>query len=110
MKIEMKHLNRVMYPFLATSIGIAIYGTIKDSKNYKDINDLKTEIAQKDPKRYDSLIHDGVQRHSFVDWQYEVNRMNDSLRADSMAKRAYFEGVQMIRDSIKNTERAKNGI
>lgn len=107
MKIEMKYFNYIIYPAIAIGIGTTLANTIKDAKKFKDIDDLKNEIAQKDPKRYDSLIHDGKYRHSFIEWQYEVNKMNDSLKADSMAKRAYFEGAQMVRDSIKNSKTLK---
>ena len=52
-------------------------------------------------------MNDGVSRHTYKEWQYEVNRMNDSIKADSMARRAYFEGAQMVRDSIKNAEKVQ---
>ena len=105
MKIEMKHFNYLLYPAAAMGIAFAVVGTMKDAKNYKDVDDLKQEILKKDAKRYDSLMNDGVSRHSFIDWQYEVNKMNDSIKADSMAKRAYFEGAQMVRDSIINAQK-----
>ena len=41
-------------------IAFAVVGTMKDAKNYKDVDDLKQEILKKDAKRYDSLINDGV--------------------------------------------------
>ncbi len=106
MNIEPKHINAVLFPL---AIGLACYGTyntVKDAKKYKSVDDLKTEIAQKAPNLYDSLKNDNVARLSYKDWEYEVNRMNDSIKADSLAQRAYFEGVQMVRDSIKNTEGA----
>ena len=105
--MKLRHLNLALVPTAVVIAGYTTFTTVKEAKNYKGIEDLKTEIAQKDPKRYDSLAHDGHHRLSFLDWQYEVNKMNDSLKADSMAKRAYFEGAQMVRDSIKNSERDK---
>jgi hypothetical protein len=107
MKIGLKHLNYIILPVAIGIAGYGTYKTIKDAENYKDVGDLKNEIKQKDPLRYDSLIHDGKHRVSYIDWQYEVNKMNDSIKADSMAKKAYFEGAQMVRDSIKKTERDK---
>ena len=101
MNINVKHINTVIFPIALALLGYTAYTTIKDSKNYKGVDDLKNEIKQKDSKRYDSLMNDGIGRHSFIDWQYEVNRMNDSLKIDSIAKRAYFEGAQKVRDSIK---------
>ena len=101
MKIEMKYFNRIAYPLLAVSFAYNIYDVVTDSQKYKDTTDLKQEILQKDRKRYDSLMNDGIHRYSFADWQYEVNKVNDSLKADSMIKRAYFEGAQMVRDSLE---------
>jgi protein-arginine kinase activator protein McsA len=107
MNINTKYINAIIFPISAALLGYSTCTAVKDAKNYKGVNELKSEIQQKDPKRYDSLLHDGVSRHSFIDWQYEVNRMNDSLKIDSIAKRAYFEGAQKVRDSIKEIN---NGI
>ena len=100
--MKLRHINLILVPIAVGLSGFATYTAVKDAKNYKGVNDLKIEIAKKDPKRYDSLLHDGVSRHSFIDWQYEVNKMNDSIKADSLVKRAYFEGAQMVRDSINS--------
>lgn len=110
MKIETKYYNYILYPAVIGGLVYGIRNIMQDSKNYTGVDDLKIEIARKDPKRYDSLMHDGKPRHSFIDWQYEVDKMNDSLRTDSMIKRAYFEGEQRVRDSIKNKERESYGI
>ena len=107
MNINAKYINAIIFPISAALLGYSTCTAVKDAKNYKGVEELKSEIQQKDPKRYDSLLHDGVRRHSFIDWQYEVNRMNDSLKIDSIAKRAYFEGAQKVRDSIKEIN---NGI
>ena len=104
MNINVKHINAVLFPL---AIGFCCYGTyniVKDAKNYKSVDDLKTEIAKRAPQLYDSLTHDGVSRYSYQDWQYEVNRMNDSIKADSIASRAYFEGAQMVRDSLEGNK------
>ena len=98
--MKLRHINLILVPITVGLSGLATYTAVKDAKNHKGVSNLKLEIAQKDPKRYDSLMHDGVSRLSYIDWQYEVNKMNDSLRMDSMMKRAYFEGAQMVRDSI----------
>ena len=102
-----RHISNILVPIAIGLASYATYSAIKDAGKYKGVSDLKLEIAKKDPKRYDSLMHDGVSRHSFIDWQYEVNKMNDSLKLDSMVKRAYFEGAQMVRDSIKKAEKTK---
>ena len=99
MNINTKYINAIIFPISAALLGYSTCTAVKDAKNYKGVNELKSEIQQKDPKRYDSLLHDGV--------SHEVNRMNDSLKIDSVAKRAYFEGAQKVRDSIKEIN---NGI
>lgn len=98
--MKLRHISFVLCTTAIGLVSYSMYTSVKDAKKYKGINDLKIEIAQKDLKRYDSLIHDGISRLSYRDWQYEVNKMNDSIRTDSMVKRAYFEGAQMVRDSI----------
>lgn len=105
MRVDSKYINAILFPAALTCVCYAAYKTVQDVDKYKSVDDLKLEIAQKDPYRYDSLMRDGVQRRSYVDWQYEVNKMNDSIRTESLAKRAYFEGAQMVKDSIKNTDK-----
>ena len=107
MKLGVKHINAIMFPAAIALAGYGTYNTIKDAKNYKSVDNLKIEISKKSPKLYDSLMNDGITRLTYKDWQYEVNRMNDSIKSDSMVQRAYFEGVQMVRDSIKNAEKVK---
>ena len=63
----------------------------------------KKEIKAKDPQRYAMLekrAEDGEM--SKFKWREECIKMNDSLRIDSVYKKAYFEGAQMVRDSIAN--------
>ena len=75
--MKLRQVSTVLAPIAVGLAGFSTYLAIKYARNYKGVNDLKIEIAKKDPKRYDSLLHDGVSRHSFIDWQYEVNKMND---------------------------------
>ena len=104
MKFGIKQVNALAFPIAIGCLCYGTYNTAKDARNYKGVNDLKTEIAKKAPRLYDSLMNDGVSRASYHDWQYEVNRMNDSIKADSMIQRAYFEGAQMVRDSLKGNK------
>ena len=65
----------------------------------------KNEIKAKDPQRYAMLekrAEDG--NMSKFRWKEECIKMNDSLRIDSVYKKAYFEGAQMVRDSIMNVK------
>lgn len=72
--------------------------------NYdKDVKNAKAEIKAKDPQRFERLIMKSDKMSKFA-WQSELNSMNDSLRLDSVAKKAYFEGAQMVRDSINNAK------
>ena len=81
-----------------------IYTLTNDAKNYNSTADYQQEIMTKDPKRYNKLINTPISARpmSFNDWKYEAKIMNDSLKYDSLVKKAYFEGAQMVRDSIKN--------
>jgi hypothetical protein len=111
MGLRLKYINAIALPLAIGCFCYGSYNTAKDAKNCKSVNEIKTEIAKKSPKLYDSLMNDKVQRLSYQDWQYEFNKMNDSIKADSIAQKAYFEGAQMVRDSIKNSrKRKRNGI
>ena len=77
----------------------------KETGNYRSITDIQKEIKLKEPKRYDSLLSNPIDSRpiNFEDWRYEERLMNESIKTDSLVKRAYFEGAQMIRDSISKT-------
>lgn len=69
------------------------------------IEKAKKEIKMKDPQRFSRLkkqAEDG--KMSKFSWKEECEKMNDSLRIDSISKKAYFEGAQMVRDSIANAK------
>ena len=96
--------NHAIYSTIGILSGLVLYlgyNNQKTDKKYEDIFDVKNEILQKDPARYDSLIKT-KQGCSYEIWNYERRIMNDSLKTDSLVKKAYFEGAQMVRDSIKN--------
>ncbi len=67
------------------------------------VKNAKAEIKAKDPQRFERLIMKSDKMSKFA-WQNELNSMNDSLRLDSVARKAYFEGAQMVRDSINNAK------
>lgn len=102
MGLEAKFYNYIMFPLTAIGMAYGMFALTKDAEKYKDVEDLKMEILSKSPKLYDSLKNDNVTRISYKDWQYEVDKMNASMKAEGLAKKAYFEGAQMVRDSIKN--------
>ena len=103
MKINTNYIGSLL---LTLSIGSGCYVgyTIhRDAGNYRSVGDIQKEIKLKDPKRYNSLINNSISSKpiDFEDWRYEERLMNESIKIDSLVKRAYFEGAQMVRDSIK---------
>ena len=85
---------------------------IRDSIEYdkKQIKDISAEIKEKDPERYFNIINkitDGKLQNTRPNWQKELDIMNDSLKIDSLCKKAYFDGAQMVRDSIKTAAKLK---
>ena len=104
MKIIFGKFVKYAFPAIVGGLAYMTYDIVRDSKNYRGIDDIKKEIKEKDPKRYDSLINNNFYSLSYKDWAYEERLMNESLRAESLIHRAYFEGEKMIRDSIQNAE------
>ena len=101
----MKVWNIIKTSGIAFLLGASAYSTyalIKDAQNYKSKTDLQKEIMQKDPKRYNAILKRPAIARPFhyKEWEYETKIMNDSLKVDSIVKKAYFEGAQMVRDSI----------
>ena len=68
----------------------------------KIIDDAKKEIQAKDSLRYFNVNQNS---RDIAYWRNEVKKMNDSIRMDSVARKAYFEGAQMVRDSIANSKK-----
>lgn len=72
----------------------------------------KKEILKKDSLRYEKAAAKEPEEiflnlRKGVYWSKEYKEMNDSLKMDSIIQKAYFEGAQMVRDSIagvKNNE------
>ncbi|MCM1003321.1 MAG: hypothetical protein NC408_03150 [Candidatus Gastranaerophilales bacterium] len=78
-------------------------------KQNNDEQAAKKEVQIKDPARYERLVpadtvHDFF-RNDGVFWSQEAKEMNDSLKMDSIIQKAYFEGAQMVRDSIANANK-----
>lgn len=107
MQINENHLSKAFYALVIGISGYCCYTAHNDIKNYRSIDDIKKEIKEKDPKRYDSLLNSDFYGRSYREWEYEERLMNESLKVDSLVQRAYFEGAQMTKDSIKNTEKKK---
>ena len=103
-------------PKLLTSVGIAILGVstfnlvmksnIEDKKN-KEI--AKEYVKKNAPDKYMNLL-EKESKGQTIRWNNAVENVRDSLRIDSMCKKAYFDGAQMVRDSIKQANINTNAI
>lgn len=99
-------INRVAQYTKFALLGIAAGGigamiTNSELSVKQKINDSKIEILTKDPNRYLRLSKSELE-HNSINWTHEAKLMQDSLKNDSSAHREYFEGAQMVRDSIAN--------
>ncbi len=84
------------------SLGTATYRI--QQKNATTINTAKAYLKEKvEPHRYLQMVHENL---TVLDWRKEVKAVQDSLKVDSMCKKAYWEGAQMVRDSIKTAAKS----
>ena len=109
MKINFNNIGYLLATLTVGVSGYVGYTMYRDAHNYRSVSDIQKEIRLKDPKRFDSLMSNpiGLKPVDFEDWHYEERLMNEAIKTDSLVKRAYFEGAQMVRDSIKNAEAIK---
>ena len=96
--MKLTSCDKFMFASFATILGVSAYNIVTDSATFKE-NHNKTEIREKDSVRYNRLINDG-KWHNGKYWELEAKKMNDSIKTDSLIKKAYFEGMQAVRDSI----------
>ena len=68
------------------------------------IEKYKTEIKSKaNSKHFQSMAKEADKKGIILQEQYwsrKLQEINDWLKIDSASKKAYFEGAQMVRDSI----------
>lgn len=96
--------------FLLTASGATLYFEVSKQKENTQIKQYSSEIANKDINRFNRInnaITHGEMKNSTANWMKEYNKMMDSLKIDSLTKKAYFEGAQMVRDSIKAATKLK---
>ena len=100
--------------FLLTASCATLYFEVSKYKQkentQKQIKQYSSEIANKDINRFNRInnaITHGEINNSTAKWMKEYNKMMDSLKIDSLTKKAYFEGAQMVRDSIKAATKLK---
>ena len=102
-----KDIGTTIFAVCSTVVGFGIVvSTVKDVIDYNNscIKNISTKIKEKDPERYLNIlnnINDGKLQNSKPNWQKELYIMNDSLKIDSLCKKAYFDGARMVKDSIK---------
>ena len=84
--------------------GIVAVANHDEKVTKRNINNLNKEIQMKDSARYNNLVKAGKTNNIYV-LRDQAKKMNDSLKIDSVAKKAYFEGAQMVRDSLKKAQK-----
>lgn len=97
--------------FIATGMIAAVgFNTAILKQDNKEIDKLKQKVLTTDTARYNRINNDikaGKKANTYYGWSKEVQKMNDSLKIDSIAKSAYAKGAQMVRDSIKAASKIK---
>ena len=84
--------------------GIVAVANHSEKVNRKDINNLNKEIQMKDSARYNNIVKANKSNNIYF-LREQTKKMNDSLKFDSISKKAYFEGAQMVRDSLKKAQK-----
>lgn len=97
--------------FIATGVIAAVgFNTAIFKQDNKETDKLRQEVLTKDSARYKRITNDikaGNKANTYYGWSKEVQKMNDSIKIDSIAKTAYAKGAQMVRDSIKAASKIK---
>ena len=97
--------------FITTGILAAVgFSTAILKQENKAKDQLKQKVLTTDTARYNRITNDikaGKIADTYYGWTKEVQKMNDSIKIDSIAKTAYAKGAQMVRDSIKNASKIK---
>lgn len=97
--------------FVATGIIAAVgFNAAMLKQGNKETDKLRQKVLAADPARYNRITNDiktGKLANTYYGWSKEVQKMNDSLKIDSIAKSAYAKGAQMVRDSIKVASKIK---
>lgn len=100
--MESRALDRGIKTVLLLA-GIGSFGAVHykhETNKANNINNLNKEIQMKDSARYSNLVKAGKTKD--IDFlEAQAKRMNDSLKLDSIAKKAYFEGAKMMKDSLQ---------
>ena len=97
--------------FVATGMIAAVgLNSYMIRQNNQATDKLKEKVLTTDSTRYNRITNDiskGKKANTYYNWAKEVQKMNDSIKVDSIAKTAYAKGAQMVRDSIKVASKVK---
>lgn len=100
--------NKLLYLGVVL-LGVSFCSGIVETNKKRD--DLKEIIQKRDVSRYQSLKEKIASTSGMSDsysvWLKEYNAMQDSIKLDSIAQKAYWEGANMVRDSIKNAAKKR---
>ncbi len=100
--------NRYVKQFgLFATLSVPIVATTYSCENMI-VNKIQNEIASKDSARYKRVLTEAEGKGIVIQkqiWSKELKDMNDSIKIEAIATRAYHEGAQMVRDSLKNTSK-----
>ena len=77
-----------------------MYSTSKKIKETEE-KEYKSQlyVLKNAPDKYTNII-----KQRTANWNEVAKELEDSLKLDSIIKKAYFEGQQSIRDSIKSVK------
>ncbi len=93
-----------IYPVAASIICGAVGFGLSHSKTAGEhvsaINNSKKYVLQQNPDKYKQLIANS--KNCCVDWCGAAKEIQDSIKLDSLVRKAYFDGAEMVRDSIRN--------
>lgn len=107
MNVPKVMINRVLkqYGIFFASVGAVMLG--QHACENSIINNTKAEIMAKYPDKY-AQINKQAEAMSLISKKNYLSKalteLDDSARIADMAQKAYFEGAQMVRDSIANSK------
>lgn len=100
------NINKLKYtlPMGLIAAGVISIGVIADIKRPKnttaeDIQNAKMIVRKHNPDKYIETLENN---DCLKGWLKASKEVEDSLRIDSLCKKAYFEGAKMVRDTINS--------
>lgn len=102
-------INKI--PHNLISPAIFVLGTLAIASAQRACSENNIEIyrakirAKANPEHFASIEKEASGKELITAEQYwhnKIKEVDDSVKLDSIARKAYFEGAQMVRDSINN--------